>query len=106
MGCDKCGGCDRCQNCGRSTHRSDEEKKKIIKRLNIIEGQVRGIKQMIEDDRYCDDVLTQMSAINKSLEGLENLILESHIENCVAYEIQSGNLEIIKEVMDLFRRLR
>lgn len=64
MPCDKCA---KCQKCQKSTHRSDEEKKNIIKRLNIIEGQVRGVKQMIETDRYCDDVLTQMSAINKSL---------------------------------------
>lgn len=106
MGCDKCGGCDRCQNCGRSTHRSDEEKKKIIKRLNIIEGQVRGIKQMIEDDRYCADILIQLSAISKSLESVENSILESHIKSCVLTEIQSGNTEIIDEVMELFRRLR
>lgn len=103
MPCDKCA---KCQKCQKSTHRSDEEKKNIIKRLNIIEGQVRGVKQMIETDRYCDDVLTQMSAINKSLESLENAILESHISNCVAYEIQSGNLDIIEEVIELFKRLR
>lgn len=65
--------------CEKTTHRSDEEKSKIIKRLNIIEGQVRGIKQMIENDRYCSDVLTQMSAINKALESVENSILESLI---------------------------
>ncbi len=103
MPCDKCA---KCQKCQKSTHRSDEEKKNIIKRLNIIEGQVRGVKQMIETDRYCDDVLTQMSAINKSLESLENSILESHISNCVAYEIQSGNLDIIEEVIELFKRLK
>ena len=98
--------CNKCMKCSKATHRSDEEKKKIIKRLNIIEGQIRGIKQMIEDDRYCDDVLTQMSAINKSIESLENSILESHIRNCIAKEIKTGNLDIITEVMELFKRLR
>lgn len=98
--------CNKCMKCSKSTHRSEEEKKKIIKRLNIIEGQIRGIKQMIEDDRYCDDVLTQMSAINKSIESLENSILESHIRNCITKEIKTGNLDIITEVMELFKRLR
>ena len=101
-----CSKCEKCQMCQKSTHRTDEEKKRLTKRLNIIEGQVRGAKQMIENDRYCDDVLTQLSAINKALESLENSILESHIATCVTYEIQSGNLDIIEEVMDLIKRLR
>ena len=103
MGCDKCG---KCQMCQKTTHRTDEEKTSLSKRLNIIEGQIRGVKQMLEDDRYCADILMQLSAINKSIESVENAILESHVENCVAYEIQSGNLDIIKEVMELFKRLR
>ena len=98
--------CEKCKECEKTTHRSDEEKSKIIKRLNIIEGQVRGIKQMIENDRYCSEVLTQMSAINKALESVENSILESHISNCVVREIKEGNTEIIKEVMELVKRLR
>ena len=98
--------CSECLDCAKFTHRSEIEKKKIIKRLNIIEGQVRGIKQMIENDRYCDDVLTQMSAINNSIESLENSILESHIKSCVSNQIKAGNLEIIDEVMELFKRLR
>ena len=101
-----CGKCEKCQMCQKSTHRTDEEKKRLTKRLNIIEGQVRGVKQMIENDRYCDDVLTQLSAINKALESLENSILERHISTCVTYEIKSGNLDIIEEVMDLIKRLR
>ena len=83
-----------------------DAKKKLINRMKRMIGQLNGIMKMIEDDRYCDDVLTQMSAINKSLESLENSILESHISNCVAYEIQSGNLDIIEEVIELFKRLR
>lgn len=103
MNCEKC---NKCEACEKSTHRTDEEKKKLNKRLNIIEGQIRGIKQMIEDDRYCADILIQLSAINKSLESVENSILESHIKSCVLSEIQNGNSDIIDEVMELFRRLR
>ena len=80
----KCEKCSKCESCEKSTHRTEEEKKALTKRLNIIEGQIRGIKQMLEDDRYCADILMQLSAINKSIESVENAILESHVENCVA----------------------
>ena len=96
----------KCENCEKSTHRTDEEKKKLTKRLNIIEGQIRGIKQMIDNDRYCADILIQMSAINKSLESVENSILESHIKSCILNEVKLGNDDSIDEVMELFKRLR
>ena len=86
---------------------SAQEKKQITKRLNIIEGQIRGIKQMIEDDRYCDDVLTQMLAVNKALESLENIILERHLQTCIKNKIEKGSTEeVSKEIMDLFKKLR
>ena len=97
---------NECKKCTKKTYRTDDEKKNIIKRLNIIEGQIRGIKQMISDDRYCDDVLTQLSAIKKSIESLENKILENHINNCIARQIKSGDEEIVQEIMGLFKRLR
>lgn len=87
--------------------RPEEEKDKLIKRLNIIEGQVRGIKQMILDDRYCSDIITQMLAINKALESLENIILEKHLDSCIKTKIEKGNTEeVSKEIMDLFKKLR
>lgn len=100
---------EKCCNCTaskKSTYRTDEEKKNITKRLNIVEGQIRGIKQMIEDNRYCDDVLTQLSAVNKALESIENTILESHIKNCVTRDIKNGDTKIVDEVMNLFKRIR
>lgn len=103
MACEKC---NKCQLCQKSTHRTDKEKKDLTKRMNIIEGQIRGVKQMIEDDRYCSDVLIQLSAINKAVESLENLILSSHVKNCVVYEIQAGNLEIVDEMMELTKRIK
>lgn len=104
MECNKCEKC--CKQNGRSTHRTDEEKKNLTKRLNIIEGQVRGINQMIADDRYCDDVLVQIAAVNKALKSLGNHILESHLKTCVAYDIQMGNLDILEEVMLLIKKIQ
>lgn len=97
---------NQCCNSKKKTYRDEEEKKQLIKRLNIIEGQVRGIKQMIEDDRYCDDVLTQMLAVNKALESLENVILEKHLERCIAKQIKEGNTEVTEEIMNLFKKMR
>ena len=90
----------------KKTYRGEEEKRQLIKRLNIIEGQIRGIKQMIEDNRYCDDVLTQMLAVNKALESLENIILEKHLQRCIAKQIEEGNIEVTEEIMNLFKKMR
>ncbi len=95
-----------CEKCGKSTHRTDEEKKNLTKRLNVIEGQVRGINQMITDDRYCDDVLIQIAAVCKSLQGIGNSILESHLKNCVVHDIQTGNLDILDDVVKLIKKLQ
>lgn len=89
----------------KSKHRKDEEKKYLKTRLNKIEGQVRGISLMIDNDRYCDDILTQISAIEKSLKSLGNEILRNHLSTCVVNEIKNDNLEIINEIMNLIRRL-
>ncbi len=89
----------------KSKHRKEEEKKYLKTRLNKIEGQVRGVSLMIDNDRYCDDILTQISAIEKSLKSLGNEILKNHLSTCIVNEIKNDNLEIINEVMDLIRRL-
>ncbi len=104
MNCTNCKKSDKANK--RSTHRTEEEKKKLTKRLNIIEGQIRGINQMITDDRYCGDVLIQISAVNKSLQTLGNSILENHMKTCVTHDIQNGNLEILEEVMQLIKKLQ
>lgn len=90
----------------KQTKRSEGEKKIINNRLNRIEGQVRGVKKMIEEDRYCDDVLIQLSAINKSIKSLANHILENHMYTCVYNDLEKGNYEIIDEVVNLFRRFQ
>lgn len=104
MGCENCGNC--CSQNDRFTERAEDEKKEINRRLNIIEGQVRGIKQMIADDRYCDDVLVQVAAVQNALKSLGNYILENHLKTCVTYDIQMGNLEILDEVMNLIKKLQ
>ena len=106
MGCEKCGNCCSNFNEERTTERAEDQKKEINRRLNIIEGQVRGIKQMIADDRYCDDVLVQMAAVQNALKSLGNYILENHLKTCVTYDIQMGNLDILDEVMNLIKKLQ
>lgn len=95
---------ERCE-CSKSTHRSTEEKKNIQTRLKKIEGQVRGVNKMIEDDRYCGDVLIQISAIEKSLKSVGNQILKSHLSTCVVRDIKNDKLEILDEVMELIKKL-
>ena len=88
----------------RKTYRTEEEKKQLIHRLNRISGQVEGIKKMIEEDRYCDDLLTQLLAVDKAIKSLSSVILEKHMYSCIKKEVSEGNLEVVDEVMQLFRR--
>ena len=94
-----------CEKCTRSKHRTEKEKGNLIRRLNVIEGQVKGIKQMIEEDRYCDDILIQISAVNNSLKSLGNEMLKSHLATCVVEDIKNDKLEVIDDVVDLFGKL-
>ncbi len=86
--------------------RSEEEKKNLLSRLNRIEGQVGGIKKMIEDDRYCDDVLIQLSAVDKAIKSFAGLLLDLHMHSCVIEGVQKGNFEVIDEMVDLFKRFQ
>ena len=89
----------------KTKYRSKEEKEKLINRLSRIEGQIRGIKQMIIEDRYCDDVLIQISASMKSLKSLGNEMLKNHLATCVVEKIKQEDERVIDEVIDLFSRL-
>lgn len=80
------------------------KKTQFIKRLRIVEGQVRGLQQMMEDGTYCVDVLTQMSAVKKALSSLENAVLEEHLNCCVVDQIKSGkHKKAIEEVMKVYK---
>ena len=84
----------------------NEDRKKVLHMLNICKGQIEGISKMIEDDRYCDDVLIQLSAVDKSIKSLANSILEEHMHSCVVESIKNGNEEAIDEIIDLFKRFQ
>ncbi|WP_262372733.1 metal-sensitive transcriptional regulator [Sutcliffiella horikoshii] len=89
----------------RKSHHSAEQKKALISRLNRIEGQVRGVKRLIEEDTYCDDVLTQISAVQSALNGLGKMLLEGHMKSCIVERIQDGDTEVIDELLVTVKRL-
>ena len=88
------------------TKRNEEEKQKLIRRLNIIAGQVNGLQQMVTDDRYCADILMQISSTTNALKSLGNEILKNHMKHCMVEDIQKGNLEVIEEILDLVNKLK
>ena len=92
----------KCSN--KKTKRGVDEKRLIINRLNRINGQINGIKRMIENDTYCNDVLIQLKAIEKSVNSLSNHILENHLYNCVTRDLENGELDTIDELISLFKR--
>ena len=95
----------KCEHCSRNKHRTEEEKKYLRTRLNTIEGQIRGVSKMVDEDKYCNDILTQLLAINKSIKSLSIDILRGHLSTCVVEDIKNDKLEVINEVMDLIGRL-
>lgn len=90
--------------CNKKTIRGENEKKLINNRINRIEGQLKGIKKMIESDTYCNDVLIQLSAVENSVKSLSNYILENHLYSCVTKDLENGNIEIIDELISLFKK--
>ncbi|SFC97194.1 DNA-binding transcriptional regulator, FrmR family [Bacillus sp. OV322] len=101
---------DRAADCcegesSRKSHHSDAVKKNLITRLNRVEGQIRGIKGLIEKDTYCDDVITQIAATQSALNGVGKLLLEGHMKSCVVERIQEGDMEVLDEVLVTIQRL-
>jgi DNA-binding FrmR family transcriptional regulator len=79
-----------------------KDKDALVRRLHRIEGQVRGVERMIEDDRYCIDILTQISAVNTALESLAFQLLDQHVKHCVAGAFESGDkMEMAKKTTEL-----
>ena len=83
----------------RTTERSEKLKTSLISRLNRIEGQIRGIKGMIEKDAYCDDVINQISSAQAALDSTGKLVLENHIRRCLVEKIRNGEDEIVDELL-------
>lgn len=91
--------------CHKKTHRSAEDQKKLISRIHRIKGQIEGIERMIYDDRHCDDVIIQISAVHSALKSLGQEMLLNHMKTCMVEDIQNKKYESIDEVMDLCKRL-
>lgn len=94
--------CPACRH--KHTPRSEEMKRKVTRRINRAVGQLNGIKQMLDDERYCGDVLTQLAAVESAVKAISREVMTDHLNTCVVEEIQAGNTEIVDEVMELFRR--
>ena len=90
----------------KNTPRSVEFQSDLIKRLNRAIGQLNGVKNMIEDNRYCGDVLVQLSAAESAVRRISEMLLQDHLETCVVEEIRKGNDDVVEEVMTLIRRFR
>ncbi len=93
--------------CGgeRKRQRTDEEYKRLMNRLNRIEGQIRGVKGMLENDAYCTDIVLQVSAINAALNSFNKALLAEHIRTCVADDIRNGKDETIEDLVNTVTRL-
>lgn len=90
----------------RNTTRALKLKNDLTVRLNRVEGQIRGINNMIEKDAYCDDVLNQIAAAQSALESVSKLLLKNHIQGCVVDKIKSGDQEIIDELIVTISKMR
>lgn len=91
--------------CHKTKERTEEEYKSLIHRLNRIEGQIRGIKRMIEENAYCTDVLIQSSAVTAAMNAFNKELLANHIKTCVANDIRAGKDETIDELVATLQKL-
>lgn len=94
-----------CPHCDRHKIRGDEEKTALIHRLNRLEGQIRGIRGMVERDAYCADVLVQASAASAALNGFSRALLSEHIRTCVTEDIRQGNEDAVDELLQLLQKM-
>ncbi|OLN22452.1 CsoR family transcriptional regulator [Domibacillus antri] len=90
---------------GRKSHHSESTKKNLVTRLNRVEGQIRGIKGLIERDVYCDDIITQISATQAALNSVAKILLEGHVKSCVVERIQDGDHEVVDELLVTIQKL-
>jgi DNA-binding FrmR family transcriptional regulator len=91
--------------CARKTERTEEQKKKLLNRLNRIEGQVRGVRKMIGEDAYCNDVLTQSAAVNAAINAFNKELLACHIRGCVKRDLLEGRDEVVDELVATMQKL-
>lgn len=96
--------CEICRY--KHTPRDARAKRLLVNRISRMTGQLSGIKKMIEEDRYCGDILTQIAAVESALQSLGYIVLRDHMATCVVEEIQRGNTQIVDEAVDLVRKLK
>lgn len=97
---------NKCPCCGeKTTNRTTDEKKSLINRLNRIEGQVRGVKKMVEENAYCPDILTQSAAINAAVNAFNKELLAKHVKGCVKRDVLEGKDDVIDELVCLLQKL-
>lgn len=89
----------------KTKERTEKEYKDLINRLSRIEGQIRGIKGMVEKDAYCIDILNQVAAVNAALNSFNKVLLENHIKTCVISDIKAGNEEVVEELVVALQKL-
>ena len=91
--------------CHRTKERTEAEYKSLVHRLNRIEGQIRGIRGMLERDAYCADILTQSAAVSAAMNGFNRALLNAHLRNCVVRDIRAGDDSVVDELTDLLQKL-
>lgn len=96
--------CECCRH--KSTPRSDETVRALQNRLSRIIGQLGGIKNMLDDNRYCGDVLIQLAAAQNALRNVGYMILREHMETCVAEGVRDGDIQVIEEAIELIKKLK
>ena len=96
--------CECCR--AKHTPRSEKELKQLQNRLNRMIGQLRGISRMLEENRYCGDILTQVAAVESALQSFGYIVLQEHMETCVAQEVRKGNDQILEEAVELMKKLK
>lgn len=96
---------DSCCHDDRKAHHRDEFKRRLNNRMKRIEGQVRGVQKMISDDIYCDDVITQISAIRSALASVSKELFEAHLNSCIVEQIQSGSPTILEELKKTINKM-
>ncbi len=89
----------------RKAHHSEKLKRNLISRLNRVEGQVRGIGRMVEEDIYCDDILNQIRSVDAALTGVKKALLEAHMKSCVVEQIRSGKDDVVDEIITTIGKL-
>lgn len=91
--------------CGRTTQRSEEVYKNLLHRLNRMEGQIRGIREMLQEDAYCADILVQSAAVTAAMNAFNRELLASHIRTCVTRDIKEGKDETVEELVATIQKL-